>query len=136
MDDGTKNTATNDRKTIWVVDDEESIRMLMVSLLGRDYNVITISDGQDAFELLSKGNHPDLILLDMEMPNMNGRVFVRRVRFDPRYGKIPIFFVTSINNPLITNSFTKMGVSGFIHKPFKPEELIAKVHDFFQNIPA
>ena len=136
MKDDIKNTSINDRKTILVVDDEESIRMLMVSLLGRDYNVVTMSDGQDALEYLSKGNHMDLILLDMEMPNMNGRVFVRRVRFDPRYGKIPIFFVTSIDNPLIINSFMKMGVSGFIHKPFKPDELIRKVYEFFQNIPA
>lgn len=106
--------------------------MLMVSLLGIEYEVITKGDGQDALDYLSKGNRPDLILLDMEMPNMNGRVFVRRVKFDPRYGKIPIIFVTSINNPLITNSFTNMGVAGFVTKPFKPETIITKVREFFK----
>lgn len=121
----------NGRKTILVVDDEEAIRMLMVSLLSNDYDVITKKDGQEALEHLSKGNRPDLILLDMEMPNMNGRVFVRRVKFDPRYEKIPIFFVTTINNPLITNSFKKMGVAGFVTKPFKPEDIVSKVSDFF-----
>ena len=129
--DNNKDMQADRKKTILVVDDEEAIRMLMVSLLGKDYEIITKSDGQDALDYLSKGNRPDLILLDMEMPNMNGRVFVRRVKFDPRYGKIPIFFVTSINNPLITNSFINMGVVDFVTKPFKPEELIAKVHDFF-----
>ena len=131
MSTDAKNSSQNDRKLILVVDDEESIRMLMVSIIGMDYEVITKSDGQDALDYLSKGNRPDLILLDMEMPNMNGRVFVRRVKFDPRYEKIPIFFVTSVDNPLITNSFTSMGVSGFIIKPFKPKELVDKVHDFF-----
>jgi CheY-like chemotaxis protein len=125
------NPQTNGRKTILVVDDEEAVRMLMVSLFGKDYDVMTKSDGQEALDYLSKGNRPNLILLDMEMPNMNGRVFVRRVKFDPRYEKIPIFFVTSINNPLITNSFKNMGVVGFITKPFKPEDIVAKVNDFF-----
>ncbi len=129
-----KNPHTEDRKTILVVDDEESIRMLMVALLGKDYEVITKSDGHDAMVYLSKGKYPDLILCDMEMPNMNGRVFVRRVKYDPRYGKIPIFFVTSVNNPLITNSFTNMGVSGFIIKPFKSEDLIAKVNAFLNVV--
>jgi len=124
----------NSRKTILIVDDEEAIRMLMVSLFAKDYEVITKKDGQEALDYLSKGNRPNLILLDMEMPNMNGRVFVRRVKFDPRYEKIPIFFVTSINNPLITNSFKNMGVAGFITKPFKPEDIVAKVADFL-NVP-
>ena len=74
---------------------------------------------------------PDLILLDMEMPNMNGRVFVRRVKYDPRYGKIPIIFVTAINNPMITNSFRNMGVIDFVIKPFKFEDLAKKINDFF-----
>jgi Response regulator containing a CheY-like receiver domain and an HD-GYP domain len=131
MSSDINSSQTTDRKKILVVDDEESIRMLMVALFGKDYDVITKSDGQDALDFLSKGNRPDLILLDMEMPNMNGRVFVRRVKFDPRYGKIPIIFVTSVDNPLITNTFTNMGVVGFILKPFKPEELITRVNNFF-----
>ena len=133
MNTDAQNTKASDRKTILVVDDEESVRMLMVSIIGMDYNVITKSDGHEALEYLAKGNKPDLILLDMEMPNMNGRVFVRRIKYDPRYDKIPIYFVTSVDNPLITNSFTAMGVQGFVIKPFKPKDLIEKVNDFFKS---
>jgi CheY-like chemotaxis protein len=127
------NPQTAKRKTILVVDDEEAIRILMVSILSKDYIIITKSDGQEALDYLSEGNHPDLILLDMEMPNMNGRVFVRRVKFDPRYGNIPIFFVTAVNNTLINNTFTNMGVAGFIYKPFKIDELTKKLEDFFRE---
>jgi CheY-like chemotaxis protein len=122
---------TKGKKTILIVDDSDTIRLFIRSLLEKDYEIIDKNDGQDALTYLSQGNHPDLILLDMEMPNMNGRVFVRRVNSDPRHGKIPIVFITAVNSSLIINSFKNMGVVDFIIKPFKPEELVAKVNDIF-----
>jgi two-component system, chemotaxis family, chemotaxis protein CheY len=128
------NLQYNNRKTILVVDDEESIRMLIVSLLEQDYNIITVSDGEEALDYMNKGYQLDLILLDMEMPNLNGRALLRRIRFDPRHANTPVFFVTSLNSSLITNSVSKMGVTGFIYKPFKSEELVATIHEFFNNL--
>jgi CheY-like chemotaxis protein len=116
------------KKTIMVVDDEEAIRMFLTSLLEKDYNIVTMCDGHDALIYLSKSHFPDLIILDMEMPKVNGRVFVRRVKYSYKHNRIPIIVISAINNKLIINSFLKIGVIEYLTKPFKPETLIEMVN--------
>lgn len=115
------------KKTILVVDDSESVRSHIRVLLEPDYNIVTRNDGHEALVYLSQGNYPDLILTDMEMPNMNGRTFVRRVKSNPRHSNIPIIFITSVKSDMLINSFTNMGVIDFIIKPYEPEDVISKV---------
>jgi CheY-like chemotaxis protein len=121
------------KKSILVIDDDETFTMYIQSLLENDYEVVTMPDGLDAMAYLSKGNFPDLILLDMEMPKMNGRVFARRIKFNPKFAKIPIIFVTSVNSTLIKNSFKNMGIIDFIIKPFNPDEFLNKIQIFFKK---
>jgi CheY-like chemotaxis protein len=118
-----------DKKTIMVVEDEESMRMLIGSLFEKKYNIVLMGDGHDALVYLAKNNFPDLIILDVEMPIVNGRVFVRRVKYSHKHNRIPIIVVSVINKKMIINSFLKMGVHEYITKPFKPEELIEKVNE-------
>jgi CheY-like chemotaxis protein len=127
------NQDKKEKKNILVVEDDKTMQTLISVLLRNEYNVTSKNDGMEALDYLNKGNYPDLILLDMEMPNMNGRVFVRRIKSDTRYLNIPIVFVTLINNKLITATFKKMGVVDFIFKPFHAEELINKVHDILKS---
>ena len=130
-----ENTApeSKDKKTILIVDDSEAIREYSKSLLENEYEIVTKNDGQEALDYLNKGNRPNLILSDMEMPIMNGRTFVRRVFSDPRYGKIPVIFITTVNSEMLINSFKNMGISDYIIKPFKPEVLIEKVHGMLEK---
>jgi CheY-like chemotaxis protein len=121
------------RKTILVVDDLESILEYVKSLLEKDYDIVTKSDGQEALVYLSDGHIPDLILLDMEMPNMNGRVFLRRLRYgSSKHNKVPIIFITSVSSKIMIKSMMKFSIMGYIIKPFKPEELIEKVRNVLQ----
>jgi CheY-like chemotaxis protein len=101
----------------------------MKSILEKDYEIVTKNDGQDALAYLSQGNRPNLILLDMLMPNMNGRSFARRVNSDPRYGKIPIIFITTVDSTMLINSFKAMGVVDYIVKPFINNDLLEKVKE-------
>ena len=117
------------KKTIMVVDDEESMCMLLNSLLEKEYNVVTMGDGHDALVYLSKDYYPDLIILDVEMPKVNGRVFVRRVKYSHKHNRIPIIVISKVNKQMIINSFFKMGVLEYFTKPFKPELLVAKVNE-------
>jgi CheY-like chemotaxis protein len=133
MNSGKINQDKKEKKNILVVEDDKAVRMLISVLLRNEYNITSKNDGMEALDYLNKGNYPDLILLDMEMPNMNGRVFVRRIKSDARYLNIPIVFVTLINNKLITETFKKMGVVDFIYKPFNAEELINKVHEILNS---
>jgi CheY-like chemotaxis protein len=133
MENKTINPDIMNKKSILVIDDDETFTMYIQSLLENDYEVVTMPDGLDAMAYLSKGNFPDLILLDMEMPKMNGRVFARRIKFNPKFAKIPIIFVTSVNSTLIKNSFKNMGIIDFIIKPFNPDEFLNKIQIFFKK---
>jgi CheY-like chemotaxis protein len=112
-----------------VVDDDESIRLLIGSYFEKDYNVIFMSNGQEALMHIRDVNIPDLVLLDMEMPHMNGRVFLRRIKYSPEHSHIPVIFISSVNSRLIINSMIKLGIVDYIVKPFKPDELIEKVQN-------
>jgi CheY-like chemotaxis protein len=69
----------------------------------------------------------------MLMPNMNGRTFVRRVYANPRYGKLPIVFITTVDSTMLINSFKAMGVIDYIVKPFVNEDLLTKVKQILND---
>jgi CheY-like chemotaxis protein len=117
-----------EKKTIMIVDDEESMRLLIGSYLEMDYNLIFQKDGLEAMLYLKENALPDLILLDMEMPNLNGRVFLRRVKIAGlKLSKIPIIFISSVNIRSLVKSTLKHGAVDYIVKPFDPSELTKKV---------
>lgn len=111
-----------------IVDDDESIRMLVAGYFENDFDTVLMKDGHEALVYISENKVPDLILLDMEMPKINGRVFLRRIRYgNARFSKIPIIFLTSVSSRLIVQSAFKHGAEDYIIKPFKKEELVKKV---------
>lgn len=115
------------KKSIMIVDDTESMRLLIGSYFENDYDVTLMPDGQEALYHLKDKNTPDLILLDMEMPNMNGRIFLRRLRYHPVLKNVPVIFITTVNSRLMISSMHKLGISDYIIKPFKAEEIKEKV---------
>lgn len=118
------------RKTILIIDDDEVIRMLIQSHLEKDYDLVITKDGQEALMYLKAKKYPDLILCDMEMPNMNGRVFLKRIKTgNHQLTSIPIIFISSVNEKLLVQSVLNKGVVHYIHKPFNPQELVEKVHE-------
>src|ERR1035437_9344588 len=125
---GMADSQAETKKTILVVDDNEMVCLLIKSVLDKSYKIVIRPDGTDALTYLDQGNRPNLILLDMLMPKMNGRTFVRRVSADPRYGKIPIIFITTVDSTMLINSFKDL-VVGYIVKPFDKEDLLRKVED-------
>lgn len=117
-----------EKKTIMIVDDDESMRLLIGSHLEKEYNLIFQEDGHEALIYLKENKVPDLILSDMEMPNLNGRVFLRRLKIGKQQlSKIPVIFITSVNARLMIKSTINHGAVGYIVKPFDPKELITQV---------
>jgi CheY-like chemotaxis protein len=124
------NSDKSEKKTIMIIDDEESMRLLIGSYLEMDYNLNFQKDGLEAMIYLKENANafPDLILLDMEMPNLNGRVFLRRMKIAGlQLRKIPIIFISSINIRSLVKSTLKNGAVDYIAKPFDPSELTSKV---------
>lgn len=111
-------------KTIMTVDDSASVRQ-MVSLTLKDagYTVIEACDGKDALTKLS--GPVDMIVTDLNMPNMNGIELIRAVRATPQYKFVPIVMLTTESQASTKEEGKAAGATGWIVKPFKPDQLLA-----------
>jgi len=114
------------KKKILVIDDDATIRFLLQNLL-HDYEVISKEDGYEALSWLNSGNVPDLILLDMEMPNINGRVLIRRIKSSYKHRQVPIVVMSGTDSKLIKNNFLKLGAADYIIKPFADLDFLERV---------
>jgi len=117
----------NEKKKVIVVDDEETILTLTKSMLENDYDITTVSSGKAALELFFKGYVPNLVLLDLTMPEMGGWDTFIRIRDISKLHKTPIAIYTTSNDPKDKEHAQEMGAVGFINKPVKKSELLAVV---------
>ena len=116
------------KKLILIVDDDESLRkMLKVRLSFTQYKVETAGSGEEAFESINK-NKPDLILLDIAMPDMDGYEVCKILKDSSETREIPIMFLTAIGGN-IENKLQSLMVGGvdYIQKPFDGTDLIKRI---------
>lgn len=123
-----KNIALNPEDyTILAVDDITTNIMLLKAVLSRaKYKIITATGGVEALEKVA-AESPDLILLDIMMPDMDGYEVLRRLKADPAAQDIPVIFLTALHNPEDIVKGFKLGASDYVSKPFNHEELITRV---------
>ena len=110
-----------------VVDDVQTNVLLLKALLGKEgYGILVANNGQEALEVIRNEN-PDLILLDVMMPGMDGFEVAERLKSEEYRCEIPIIFLTALDDTQsIVNGF-KLGVGDFISKPFRKEELMVRI---------
>lgn len=110
-----------------VVDDVQTNVLLLKALLGKEgYGILVANNGQEALEVIRNEN-PDLILLDVMMPGMDGFEVAERLKSEEFRCEIPIIFLTALGDTQsIVNGF-KLGVGDFISKPFRKEELMVRI---------
>ena len=110
-----------------VVDDVQTNVLLLKALLGKEgYGILVANNGQEALEVIRNEN-PDLILLDVMMPGMDGFEVAERLKSEEFRCEIPIIFLTALDDTQsIVNGF-KLGVGDFISKPFRKEELMVRI---------
>ena len=115
-------------KRVLTVDDSPTMRRIIVNSLKKIgfENIIEAENGVEGFEKLA-ANEVDLIITDWNMPEMNGEQFVKKLREDPKYKETPILMITTrgMKDDVITA--VKMGVNGYVVKPFTPEILKQKL---------
>lgn len=112
---------------ILVVDDVQSNVLLLKALLGREgFNIIYAMNGAEALEKV-KNESPDLILLDVMMPDMDGFEVAGRLKVEPSQAEIPIIFLTALNDSASVVKGFQLGANDFISKPFRREELLIRV---------
>lgn len=114
------------KKRILVADDDPAISRLLERILGRDYDVVVASDGGGALALADTCS-PQLLILDVMMPGMDGFVLAQKIRLLPHLKGVPIIFLTARDGPLDTIKGIQAGARHYLTKPFKIEDLVAKV---------
>ena len=117
------------KQTIMVVDDSVTVRKVTTRLLERHgYQVIQAKDGVDAMSKLEDA-HPDLMLLDIEMPRMDGFEVATLVRHSPRLSYLPIIMITSRTGEKHRERAYSVGVNGYMGKPFQEQVLLENISD-------
>lgn len=117
------------KQTIAIVEDHDSIRMLLAHFLSKDYVVITIRDGMECLRWLQQGVVPDAILLDIGLPGLSGLELLATLRWSGLYHHIPIVILSAINDSDCIEQCTKLGIEDYIEKPFNPIQLKASIND-------
>ena len=112
-----------------IIDDSATIRAVLASLLGAEHEVVQAKDGESGLELARRLPHPDLILLDVEMPGIDGFEVCRRLKLDPVTLHIPVIFLTSLSNVENEGRGLSLGAADYIAKPISPPIVVARVHN-------
>jgi chemosensory pili system protein ChpA (sensor histidine kinase/response regulator) len=119
--------------TVMVVDDSLTVRKFTGRLLERQgYTVLVARDGVEALEKL-QDSVPDVMLVDIEMPRMDGFDLTRNVRADPRLAGVPIIIISSRTADKHQNHARELGVNAFLGKPYLEEDLLAHIAGFVKN---
>jgi CheY-like chemotaxis protein len=123
--------------TILVAEDNADARRPLVRLLKLEgYEVLIAVDAFEAMASAQRGN-PDLILLDVGMPPIDGLTFLSRLRETPGGMNLPVILVTGLSDPLTRKRAEDLGVKEFLVKSqFTPDELLAKVREHLRTKPA
>jgi len=115
------------RKKILVIDDEKSIRFIIENTLKQEFDVTTLSNGQEGLNYLEAGNFPDLIICDLVMPELNGFEFLDRIKASGFFDDIPIIILSGREWSKDKIKCFEMGAEDYVVKPFNPSEIIARI---------
>ena len=112
-----------------IVDDSLTVRKITSRLLTREgFAVVTAKDGLDALQLLAE-RVPDAILLDIEMPRMDGFEFAKTIKADINLAQIPIIMITSRTAEKHRNRAKELGIDAYLGKPYQEEELMRNLRE-------
>lgn len=112
---------------ILVVDDKQSLSELVSQFLGQTYDVTVMENGMQALAWMQQGNLPDLIITDLEMPEMDGFELIKQIKASGMFSDIPIIVLSCRDNSADRIQCLKLGADDYLVKPFNPEELLIRV---------
>jgi DNA-binding response OmpR family regulator len=120
---------------ILIAEDDIDIRELIaISLKFAGYEVIPAADGQQAIDLTVE-EHPDLIMLDIRMPRLDGFQVLEQIKARPEFAKTPVVILSAKGQESEIQAGLELGATQYILKPFAPDELIAKIKQIETKAP-
>ncbi len=115
------------RSHILIIDDDKSMCQLLEKMLTRQYMVTSKHDGMEAMQWLQKGVIPDLIITDIDMPNIDGMEFLKNIKNSGYYGHVPIVVISGYDSKEQKMDCLKNGAYEYFLKPFNPKDLLFTV---------
>jgi CheY-like chemotaxis protein len=119
----------SERKKVLVVEDDTDCRELISLILEDGYTVTTAENGDEAIEAIER-DKPDIVLLDIMVPNMDGWEVLRRIRSEGRYKNLVVLAVTALASEESRQRAIREGATDYIVKPFDPDELLEVVSTY------
>ena len=123
----------NEKKQILLVDDDEIHLSVAEAILGNEYQVMSTKSGKEALDYMMRGPVPDLVLLDILMPRMDGWETFNRLKAISLLRDVPIAFLTSVDGAAEKIHAQEIGAADYITKPFEREALLKRVKAIFTS---
>jgi len=117
------------KRSVLIVEDEPMMRSFLKRTLESDYEIITEENGKFALEWLYKGNLPDLLIVDLQMPEMDGFDFVEYIRRSGFFNRLPIIVLSSRDSVDDRLRCFELGANDYLIKPFNPKELKYRINN-------
>jgi DNA-binding response OmpR family regulator len=122
------------KKTLIAVDDEPSILKVLDFYFGKTYNVVSKQNGKDALEWMQQGVVPDIIIADVNMPDVGGIEFIMQIRSSGFFRDVPLIMLSGNEKSEDKIKSLKAGADDYMTKPFNPEELESRIDNIFRRI--
>jgi CheY-like chemotaxis protein len=123
----------SNKKTILLVDDDETLLLIAKNMLKHDYHTIAAKNGHEALEYLTKGTNPDLVLLDILMPHMDGWEIFHQIKGISLLKDVPIAFLTAESDAMEEKRAYEMGAVDYIMKPYDKSDLLKRIEKILSN---
>ena len=121
-----------DQKKILIIDDEEDLqKMLKIRLEQEGFNIVQANDGDVGLKTAEQ-EVPDMIIMDIMMPNMDGYSCLKEVRSLPKTKDIPVLMLSGKEEEKVRDLFAFQKISGYIEKPFELDDLVVKVREILK----
>ena len=122
------------KKTLLIVDDEPSIRLILAHYFASEFEVVLKSNGMEAMEWLEQNNSPDAIVADYDMPVMDGPDFIKQIRASSLHRDVSLIILSGKDNTSSEIQCLKLGADDYLVKPFNPEELSLRIQNMLNRI--
>ena len=122
------------KRTLLIVDDEPSIRLILEHYFSIDFTVVLKSNGLEAMDWLEQGNCPDAIVADYDMPVMDGPDFIRQIRASSLHRDVGLIVLSGKDSTTTKIECLKLGADDYLVKPFNPEELSLRIQNLLSRI--
>ncbi|HHN47421.1 MAG TPA: response regulator [Bacteroidales bacterium] len=115
---------------VFIVDDQPEVYQAIKMFLGSSYETVYHNNGQGAYNELSNGNIPDIILADIKMPGLDGYELLVHIKQNESLNKIPVVMISNLDASKERGRFISAGASDYMEKPFNANNLISRVSSF------